>query len=262
MKREKMELKQKVVLITGASEGIGLATTHLLAKAGAKLALAARSAEKLERVASSLPDAIAIPTDLRNEEAVKQMVAQTHQHFGRLDILINNAGQGMHVPIEQANLQHFRSVFELNVVSVLAAMQAVIPIMRVQGGGMIVNVSTGFSKTIVPGVGPYASTKYALNALTLTARQELAEDRIRVGLVHPGMTRTNFHQHLPEAKNEHESKSKSGATPRGGAPMMIETAEQVAATILEAVETEAVETYTNNLKPFLLPSSFEPDGKR
>lgn len=247
-----MELKQKVVLITGASEGIGLATTYLLAKADARLALAARSAEKLKRVASSLPDAIAIPTDLRNEEAVKQMVIQAHQHYGRLDILINNAGQGMHVSIEQANLQDFRSVFELNVVSVLAAMQAVIPIMRTQGGGVIVNVSTGFSKTIMPGVGPYNSTKYALNAITLTARQELAEDHIRVGLVHPGMTRTEFSQHLPEAK--HEDASENKATPKGVAPMVIETAEQVAATILEAIETEAAETYTNNLKPFLLPS--------
>src|SRR6266568_7294802 len=161
-----MELTNKVVLITGASEGIGLATAQLFARAGAKLALAARSAEKLERVARSLPDAIAMSTDLRDEQRVKQMVAQTKQYYGRIDVLINNAGQGMYVPIEQANLQHYRSVFELNVISVIGVMQAVIPIMRAQGGGVIVNISSGLAKTIVPGTGPYTSTKYALNAIT------------------------------------------------------------------------------------------------
>ncbi len=244
-----MELTNKVVLITGASEGIGLATAQLFAKAGAKLALAARSAEKLERVASSLPDAIAIPTDLRDEQRVKQMVTQTQQYYGRIDVLINNAGQGMYVPIEQANLQHYRSVFELNVVSVIGGMQAVIPIMRAQGGGVIVNISSGLAKTIVPGTGPYTSTKYALNAITLTARQELAEDHIRIGLVYPGTTATEFNHHLPEGRAGQETQRRSQTM-----AMSIEAASQVARTILEAVETEAAEVYTDNLKPFLQPS--------
>jgi NADP-dependent 3-hydroxy acid dehydrogenase YdfG len=244
-----MELTNKVVLITGASEGIGLATAQLFAKAGAKLALAARSAEKLERVASSLPDAIAIPTDLRDEQRVKQMVTQTQQYYGRIDVLINNAGQGMYVPIEQANLQHYRSVFELNVVSVIGVMQAVIPIMRAQGGGVIVNISSGLAKTIVPGTGPYTSTKYALNAITLTARQELAEDHIRIGLVYPGTTATEFNYHLPEGRAGQETQRRSQTM-----AMSIEAASQVARTILEAVETEAAEVYTDNLKPFLQPS--------
>lgn len=244
-----MELTNKVVLITGASEGIGLATAQLFAKAGAKLALAARFAEKLERVASSLPDAIAIPTDLRDEQRVKQMVAQTKQYYGRIDVLINNAGQGMYVPIEQANLQHYRSVFELNVVSVIGVMQAVIPIMRAQGGGVIVNISSGLAKTIVPGTGPYTSTKYALNAITMTARQELAKDHIRIGLVYPGITATEFLHHLPEGRAGQETQGRSQTT-----AMAIESAEQVAKTILEAVETEAAEVSTDNLKPFLQPS--------
>jgi NADP-dependent 3-hydroxy acid dehydrogenase YdfG len=244
-----MELTNKVVLITGASEGIGLATAQLFARAGAKVALAARSAEKLERVASALPDAIAMPTDLRDEQRVKQMVAQTKQYYGRIDVLINNAGQGMYVPIEQANLQHYRSVFELNVISVIGVMQAVIPIMRAQGGGVIVNISSGLAKTIVPGTGPYTSTKYALNAITMTARQELVEDHIRIGLVYPGITATEFNHHLPEGRAEQETQGRSQAI-----AMAIESAEQVARTILEAVETEAAEVYTDNLKPFLHPS--------
>lgn len=166
-----MEISNKVVLITGASGGIGLATARLFSQKGAKLALAARSTEKLAQIVSELPNAIAIPTDMRDEQAIQHMVAHTQQHYGRIDILINNAGQGMHVPIEQANLQQYRSIFELNVVSVIAAMQAVIPIMRTQGGGVIINISSGTSKATFPGVGPYASTKYALNAISLTARR-------------------------------------------------------------------------------------------
>ncbi len=234
-----MDITHKVALITGASEGIGLATARLFAQKGAKLALAARAAEKLERVAAALPEAIAIPTDLRDEQAVKHMVARTYQQYGRIDVLINNAGQGMHVPIEQADLAQYRSIFELNVVRVIAAIQAVIPIMRKQGGGVIVNISSGTSKMVLPGVGPYASTKSALNAMTLTARQELAQEKIHVGLVYPGITATDFHHHLANGHTWSAPRGRTGA---------MDTPEHVAEKILEAVQTEAAEVYTDSLK--------------
>ncbi len=212
-----MEITGKVVLITGASEGIGLATAHLLAQKGAKLALAARSVDKLEHIVSEIPDALALPTDMRDEAAVQRMIAQTKQHYGHIDVLINNAGQGLHVPIEKVDLEQYRSVFELNVVSVIAAMQGVIPIMRAQGGGIIINISSGTSK-IAPErlkmatVGPYASTKYALNSITLTARQELADDNIRVGLVYPGITATNFNKNYANGQRS-DTQSRSGMIP-------------------------------------------------
>jgi short-subunit dehydrogenase len=244
-----MDIAEKVVLITGASSGIGLATARLLAQKGAKLALAARSAEKLTQLASELPDAIAVPTDLRDEAAVRQMVAQTHEHYKRIDILINNAGQGLTVPIEKMNIDTYRSIFELNVISVIVAMQEVIPIMRAQGGGVIINISSGTSK-IPPEryggtnpVGPYAYTKYALNAITLIGRQELAADNVSLGLVYPGVTETNFYNNLAEGR-------KPASTP-GGATS-VESAESVAEKILEAVETQAAEVYTDNLKKALL----------
>jgi NAD(P)-dependent dehydrogenase (short-subunit alcohol dehydrogenase family) len=87
------------------------------------------------------------------------MVARAYERYGRLDVLVNNAGQGLHVPIERVDLGQYRAVFELNVVAVVAAMQAAIPLMRAQGGGAIVNVSSGTSKMTLPGVGPYVSTK-------------------------------------------------------------------------------------------------------
>ncbi len=106
---------------------------------------------------------------------------------------------------------------------------------------MIVNISSGTSKMVLPGVGPYASTKYVLNAITLTARQELAQENIHVGLVYPGITATDFHHHLA---NGH-----TWSAPRGRAGAM-DTPEHVAEKILEAVQTQAAEVYTDSLKAF------------
>lgn len=145
-RKQCMEIAGKVVLITGASSGIGRASARLFARRGARLALAARSAEKLAQLASELPDALAVPTDLRDEAAVRQMVTQTQEHYQRIDVLINNAAQGQFAPIEKINLEIYRTIFEVNVVSVIAAMQEVIPIMRAQGGGVIINISSGVSK--------------------------------------------------------------------------------------------------------------------
>jgi NADP-dependent 3-hydroxy acid dehydrogenase YdfG len=235
-----MEVADKVVIITGASGGIGLATAQLFAQHGARVALVARSAERIQQLAVDLPAALAVPTDMRDTAAVRQMIAQVQQHYGRIDILVNNAGQGMHVPVAQADLDQYRDVFELNVVSVLNAMQTVIPIMRAQGGGVIINISSGLSKRIVPGVGPYASTKYALNALTLTARLELAPDNIRVGLMLPGLTATDF------ARNTIRTTTNSTERQR---IMPADSPEHVAAKILEAVETEAAEVYADSIRP-------------
>ena len=244
-----MEIAGKVVLITGASSGIGLATARFFAQKGAKLALAARSAEKLEQLASELPEAIAVPTDMRDEADVRRMVVRTQEYYKHIDVLINNAGQGLNMPIEKVNVDTYRSVFELNVVSVIVAMQEVIPIMRAQGKGVIINISSGTSK-IPPErynktnpVGPYASTKYALNAITLIGRQELVADNISLGLVYPGVTATNFYDNL--AGSQQPAARPAGAT-------SVDSAESVAEKILEAVETQAAEVYTDNLKKALL----------
>jgi short-subunit dehydrogenase len=234
-----MEIQGRVVIVTGASAGIGLATARLFAQQGAKVALAARSADVLEQIAAELPDALVMPTDMRDGAAVARMVSAVQQHYGRIDVLINNAGQGMHVPIEQIDLEQYRALLELNVVSVIGAMQAVIPIMRQQGGGVIINISSGLSKRIIPHVGPYASTKYALNALTLTARLELAPDNIRVGLMLPGMTATDF---IKNAISYQPNPERQGGMPS-------DSPEHVAEKILEAVRTEEAEVYADSITP-------------
>jgi short-subunit dehydrogenase len=237
-----MDIAGKVVLITGASGGIGLSTARLFAQKGAKVALAARSTEKLQKIVAELPDAIAIPTDMRDENAIEHMVEQTRQHYGRIDVLINNAGQGLHTPVEKMDIAQYRSVFELNVVGVIVAMQAVIPLMREQGGGLIINISSGTSKIPIERmrfVGPYASTKYALNALSLIARSELAQDNIRVGVVYPGVTATDFAQNSANGPRE---------TPNRPGTMPVDSPEYVAEKILQAVNSEEAEVYADSVK--------------
>jgi short-subunit dehydrogenase len=163
---------------------------------GAKVVLAARRADRIDALAAELPDSLAVPTDLRDPAQIAQMVAATLDRFGRVDVLVNNAGQGLHVPVEQIRLDDLRAVTELNFYAPLLAMQAVIPAMRKQGGGAIVNVSSMTSRMVLPGVGGYSATKSALNMLSAVARKELASDGIVVSIVYPAVTATEFHQSL------------------------------------------------------------------
>ena len=233
-----MEIQGKVVIITGASTGIGLAAARLFSQNGAKLALVARSADILHGLAAELPDTLAVPADLSNIELIPQIIEKISAHFGKVDVLINNAGRAFHSPIEHADAQLYRQLLDLNVVSVLRLMQCVIPIMRQQGAGVIVNVSSGLTRRMVPGAGPYSSTKYALNALTLIAR---AADHISVGVIIPGRTiNTNFGQNA--MVNVMRSENTQHAP--GAAPFRVDTPQDVAQKILEAVQTEAAETFT------------------
>lgn len=232
-----MEIINKVIIVTGASEGIGLATVKALDLQGAKLVIAARSVEKLSALAEELHDALVVPTDLRNPEDIKQLVAKALEKYGRIDVLINNAGQGMFGPLESIDIEKYQQIIDLNVYGPLRAMQAVIPVMRKQGGGSIVNVSSNVSKNYFPNLSAYASTKYALNALSLTARTELADDSITVGVMHPGLTATQFGAN--GLRNE-------SAAPFNASGRQASTPEQVAEKIVEAVKTGASETFMDS----------------
>ena len=201
-----MQIKNKIVVVTGASGGIGLATARLLAKQGATVVLAARSADKLTALAKELPGAFAVPTDMREPEDITHLVDSTLKKFGRIDIWVNNAGQGMYGPAEHINIENYRKVWELNVLGPLRAMQAVIPVMRKQGGGLILNVSSLVSKNYFPSLSAYASTKYALNAISLTAREELAKDHIIISVMHPKMTTTDFGRNAIGARPDYATR--------------------------------------------------------
>jgi short-subunit dehydrogenase len=191
-----MELDSAVVLVTGASSGIGAATARLAASQGAIVVLAARRADRLDALAAELPGSVAVPTDMRDPEAIHRLVESTVERLGRIDVLINNAGQGLHLPLEQVKLEDLRAITELNFYAPLIAMQAVLPVMRRQRHGSIVNVSSATSRMAIPGIGAYAATKAALNQLSEVARREFADDGIVVSLVFPSVTATEFHQSL------------------------------------------------------------------
>ncbi len=220
--------------------GIGAATARRFAAEGARLALAARSADNLERLVQELRgqghEAIAIRTDMRDPSQVRRMVEQTVKHFGRLDVLINNAGQGARGRIAEVNPDHFRQIVDLNIFGPLLAMQAAIPVMRRQGGGLIVNISSMTSKLQVQGIGVYAATKAALNKISETARAELAPENIRVVTIFPRMTSTDFQRNYL---------GNQGWVPqhRSGSAPVVDTAEHVAGRILDAVVEEPAEQY-------------------
>ncbi|HEY9690608.1 MAG TPA: SDR family oxidoreductase [Oculatellaceae cyanobacterium] len=187
-----MQIKDSVVIVTGASSGIGLSTAHLLQEQGTKVVLAARSVEKLTEIARELPDSLVVPTDMTDFQTIKDMVQKTESHYGRIDALINNAGRGYEATIEEIDPETFERLYRLNVLGPVIAMQQVIPIMRKLGGGAIVNISSGTSLMKIPAYGAYSSSKRALNGLSLTATAELAADNIKVSLVYPALTATNF----------------------------------------------------------------------
>lgn len=191
-----MEIENAVCIVTGASSGIGAATARLLAAQGAKVVLAARRVDRLEALAGELPNSLAVPTDVTKPGDVERLIACTQETFGTLDVLVNSAGQGLHVPLEQLVADDLRAVFDLNVVAPLVVMQAALPMLRAGGGGAIVNVSSATSLRAFPGLGGYAATKAALNVLSQIGRIEWADAAITVSLVYPSVTATEFHDHL------------------------------------------------------------------
>jgi short-subunit dehydrogenase len=218
----------KVMIVTGASAGIGAATARAAAKVGARLVLAARRRDRLDALAAEIGgDTLAVPTDMRDAEQVQRLVTAAHERFGRVDILINNAGQGLHVPVERIAIEDLVAIVELNVYGALRAMQAVVPLMRAAGGGCIVNVSSGTTRMpAAVGVSAYAATKAALNTLSGAAREEFAADGIVVSTIYPFVTATEFHDVL-----------RAGAGPSGRPGFEPDSAEKVADTILDLVRS-------------------------
>lgn len=202
------ELRGKTAIVTGASSGIGRATARLLAENGVRVGLVSRSRDILEELSGTMPGSQAFPADMTKLPQIKTMVSRAKDYFGRIDILVNNAGQGYDAPVETTEIGTFRYIYDLNVIGPLVAMQQVIPVMRAQGGGTIINISSGTALMHLPGMSPYSSSKRALAGISLTARQELEADRIVISVVYPYITLTNFEKNtiravpVPEDREE------------------------------------------------------------
>jgi len=189
-----MRIDGKVVIITGASEGIGAACAAEFARAGAKLSLAARNEEGLRRAAGA--DGLITAGDLTDEAVRRSVVERTLERFGNIDILINNAGVGLYLPSWSAPMEEARRLMELNFFAALGMTQLVVPHMRERRSGLIVNVGSIGGKMTLPWMTLYSASKYALGSLTEGLRMELRRDNVKTMLVCPGYVKTGFQKNV------------------------------------------------------------------
>jgi NAD(P)-dependent dehydrogenase (short-subunit alcohol dehydrogenase family) len=189
-------LAGQVIIVTGASSGIGEATARRLARAGARVVISARRPDRLEALAREIDPAgasvLAVAGDVTNPADRENLVAAARRKFGRIDGLVNNAGYGTRGPVELVPVDALRKNFETNVFSLVALTQLVLPEMRARGAGGIVNIGSVAGKIARPLSSVYDSTKHALEALTDGLRGELRPFGVRVALIRPGFILTEF----------------------------------------------------------------------
>jgi short-subunit dehydrogenase len=234
-----MTPEQKVVLLTGASSGIGRAAALLLAKEGYLLALVARRVALLESLAREIAEQhgvapLVLPADVSNPGDVASVVKKTYDHFGRLDVLVNNAGILRMAPLELHKDDEMRQIFETNFWAVVNAIRAAAPVMNRRGGGHIINVGSGVSRRALPYMSVYSASKFALAGLTESVRLELRRQNIAFTLVYPGGTDTEMPQNVDRSRlpPDYPDHSRSRVS-----------AERVARAVLKAVRRRPLEIY-------------------
>jgi short-subunit dehydrogenase len=192
--RRHFDFKNRVVLITGGSRGLGLVMARELAQEGARLAICARNSEELKRAQADLKshgaEVFETVCDLRSQSDVDRMVQEVRAHYGQIDVLINNAGVIQVGPLEVQTQEDFKEAMDIHFWAPFYTMQAVLPEMRERGEGRIVNISSIGGKIPVPHLTPYCASKFALVGLSSAMRVELAKDNVFVTTVCPGLMRT------------------------------------------------------------------------
>ena len=196
------KLKDKVAVITGASSGIGEATAEALAAEGAAVVVAARREDRLEdlveRIEGNGSRALAVSCDVTDEDQAHDLIRKAKEEFGRVDIVVNNAGVMQLSKVEKSLSDEWRRMFDINVLGLLYVTDAAIQVMKEQGSGHLVNISSLASRGTRPALGVYSGTKTAVNAISEALRQELQGDNIRVTIIEPGAVETELPDHITD----------------------------------------------------------------
>jgi short-subunit dehydrogenase len=190
-----MDLTGKVAVVTGASMGIGEALAREFVRAGASVVMCSRDPARVEaaRARIGAPDrTLALTCDVRHREDIDRLLSLTVHNFGRVDIWVNNAGHGFQDSVMRMDMEQCRSMFDTNLFGAIESMQAVIPVMRRQGTGTIINISSVVGYIPLPYEAAYSATKFAMNAIGKAARLELVGSGVHVMTVCPGSIATHF----------------------------------------------------------------------
>jgi NAD(P)-dependent dehydrogenase (short-subunit alcohol dehydrogenase family) len=207
------QLTDQVAVVTGASSGLGRGIAEALAAAGAKTVLAARRTDLLEEVASAIGDAggtaLPVTTDVTREEQVVRLFGRTHETYGRVDVLVNNAGVPTHVPTEDIALSYWQEVLDVNLTAAFLCSREAIKIMKSQApqGGRIINIGSVSTKTPRPDSLPYTATKFALQGMTHQLTMDGRKYGVVASIIHPGATLSSF------STGRGRAKAGPGATP-------------------------------------------------
>jgi NADP-dependent 3-hydroxy acid dehydrogenase YdfG len=195
-------LDGKTAAVTGASSGIGEATVRALVAEGAAVVAGARRKERLEELVEEVTQVggkmVGVECDITDEKQAQDLVRRAVEEFGRIDVLVNNAGIMLLSNIERGLSDEWRRMFDVNVIGLLYATHAAIGYMKEQRSGHIVNISSLAGRRVRPTTGVYSGTKFAVNAISEALRQELLEDSVRVTVIEPGVVETELQSHMTD----------------------------------------------------------------
>lgn len=196
-----MDLSNKVVMIMGASSGIGAATSRLLAQDGAKLTLAARRLDRLDQIKAEFPqaDILTVKADVTKFDDVQAVFKQTVEHFGRVDVLYNNAGIMPTAPLVEGRRDEWQNMLQINIMGVLNGIAAVLPYMAEHKQGHIITTDSVAGHVVSPDSAVYTGTKFAVRAIMDGLRMEQAQNNIKTTIVSPGSTGTELFNSINDA---------------------------------------------------------------
>lgn len=238
------ELTNQVIFITGASAGIGRATALACAQSGMDVIATARRLDRLEALVKEIESlgrrGLAIPCDVADEQAVVDAINKGRDHFGRLDVVMANAGYGLERPVERLDDETIRRIFEVNFFGTMSVIRAAVPIFRTQKSGHILITSSCVSRFTLPYLGAYTATKAAQTQIARSLRLELAPDGINVSVIHPITTRTEFF----DVAADHSGQPREGV-PRHAPKMFVQPASRVADAVVRCLRKPVPEVWTS-----------------